>query len=173
MIVSLGNFGAYPFPSFQALCLGTPFYCHITSRFFRKVLFENNLNFQKSCKNKNCTKNTHKTCTQIHLLAFYPICFVVCSLSLYMCVCKYFFSWTIWGQVTHIMIFYCTYFNVHFPRIRILNNHNTVIKFSKFHIDTILSLAVCIPVLSIDPIYPLQHYFLLQHRIWSRVRYYI
>ena len=55
------------------------------SRFFRKFLFENNLNFQKSCKNKNCTKNTYITFARIHLLTFYPICFVICSLSLHVC----------------------------------------------------------------------------------------
>ena len=32
-------------------------------------------------------------------------------------------------------------------RIRVLNNHKMVTKLSKFHIDTILSSAVCIPVL--------------------------
>ena len=56
-------------------------------------------------------------------------------------------------------------------RIRVLNNHKMVIKLRKVHIDTILSSAVCILVLSIDPTYPLQYFFLLQHRIWSRVRY--
>ena len=55
------------------------------SRLFRKVVFENNLNFQKSCKNKNCIKNTYITFTQIHLLAFYPIRFVISSLSLDVC----------------------------------------------------------------------------------------
>lgn len=87
------------------------------------------LKIQKSCQNKNYTKDASVTFTQIHLLTSYPICSIVCSV---------FYIWVyvnpslpepFEGKLHTSFILHCC---VHFPSIRISNNRNSVINFSDF-----------------------------------------
>lgn len=116
------------------------------------------LKIQKSCQNKNYTKDASVTFTQIHLLTSYPICSIVCSV---------FYIWVyvnpslpepFEGKLHTSFILHCC---VHFPSIRISNNRKLSISvISHWH-----NILICLhSSFANGPSLSFTASFLLQHR---------
>lgn len=123
-------------------------------------------------QNKNSTKILTQALSKIHLmLAFPPICLIICSVSVThtQLFCEPF------KDILHVMVLYPQILQCIFPKTRniLFHNHSAVINFIiHFDVFHLIQSTIHILILPVDLILSFVAFPPTQYRIQSRMRYY-